>query len=479
MSLFDKLPDRIFRPLAAANRRFYAALLMHLYEQTFDSAGDTPRVTDLIAEIGDFIDRHTTPDIAYDTDADEGENVRGLALREAKGQDVRRYEAYHVLRETGWLIELRDRYRKLVDLSPEGRLLLRELHRIASGDTRSYGGVVLNVLGNLDQAIAHSDARSENIRNAWQFSRDFIQHLRTLSARMRRVEDEILNQEGLRNFFRAFFTDYISKHLIADYKTLYTKNNPFRFRATILDRVRQIESDALLMPRLAAGYVREGRAADERGAEETIRRELAEVFRTFDTIDRHLEIISETQSRIEHRVHTVVRYMDRDDGGLLDRATQALRALGACPLPLDGILDVNAGILRLDRTLGEDSLFQARPPKPDIARTRLRDAPPDPAVVAFEQAKDEYSRRMTVTAQRVGAFLDRVLAGRDYVLASEIEVGNVDDFVVFQRLREADLMFDGILSKRFRIERAATAAENEWIEFRDFAIHRVAREDAT
>ncbi len=86
---------------------------------------------------------------------------------------------------------------------------------------------------------------------------------------------------------------------------------------------------------------------------------------------------------------------------------------------------------------------------------------------------------MTVTALRVGAFLDRVLAGRDHVLASEIEVGNVDDFVVFQRLREADLMFDGILSKRFRIERAATAAENEWLEFRDFAIHRVATEDAT
>jgi len=102
MSLFDKLPDRIFRPLAAANRRFYAALLMHLYEQTFDSAGDTPRVTDLIAEIGDFIDRNTTPDIAYDTDADEGEKVRGLALREAKGQDVRRYEAYHEGADNGW-----------------------------------------------------------------------------------------------------------------------------------------------------------------------------------------------------------------------------------------------------------------------------------------------------------------------------------------------------------------------------------------
>src|SRR3954452_20481140 len=214
MALFDQLPDRIFRPLASENRRFYAALLMHLYEHSFDSAGDTPRVTDLVAEIGDFIERRAAPDAAYVAEADQAEAaIRSLALREAKGQDSRRYEAYHYLKDCGWLIELRDRYRKLVDLSPEGRLLLRELHRIASGDRRSYGGIVLNVLGNLDQAINHPDERSEKLRNAWQFAREFVQHLRTLSAQMRRVEDRILEEEGLGNFFRAFFADYISRYL--------------------------------------------------------------------------------------------------------------------------------------------------------------------------------------------------------------------------------------------------------------------------
>lgn len=475
MNLFDKLPDRIFRPLAATNRRFYAALLLHLYGTTFDSVGDTPTVTALIAEIGDFIERHTTPETQFDANGEEAEEgVQRLALREAKGQDVRRYTAYNVLKDTGWLIELRDRYRKLVDLSPEGRLLLREIHRIATGDTRSYGGVVLNVLGNLNEAIVHPDERSEHIRNAWQFSRDFIQHLRTLSAQMRRIEDEIVNQDDNRAFFKAFFAEYVSQYLITDYKTLRTRNNPFRFRVNILDRVRQIEGDTLLVPRLAAGYVRGGRAAGVSEAEETIRRELAEVYRTFDNIDRHLDIIDETQSRIERRVHTVIRYMDRDDGGLLDRATNALRALGACALALDGTVETNGHILRPERLLGEDSLYQQRPTRQDIGRTRLRETPPDPAVIAFEEAKEEYARRMTVTPQRVAAFLDRILDGKARVMASEIVIDNVDDFVVFQRLRETDIMFDGLLSSRFQIERSTTATENEWLKFADFAISRVA-----
>lgn len=474
MSLFDKLPDKIFRPLAATNRRFYAALLLHLYENTFDTAGDTPRVSDLVAEIGDFIDRHTTPETAFDADADgEESGVRRLALREAKGQDVRRYTAYHVLRDTGWLVELRDRYRKLADLSPEGRLLLRELQRIAVGDMRSYGGAVLNVLGNLEQAIQDPDNKSLNIRSAWTFSRDFLQHLRTLSVQMRRVEEEIVKHEELRGFFRAFFADFVTKHLITDFKSVRTQNNPFRFRTTIIERVRQIESDTLLMARLSESYVREGRCGSVQEAEAAIRRELADVHQTFSNIDRHLDVIDDTQHRIERRVQAVIRYMDRDDGGVLDRATQSLRALGSCALPLDAYVDTDAHVLRVGRPIGDDSLFRRRPPRPEIGRTRLREAPPDPAVVAFEKAKEEYSRRVTVTPQRLSAFIERALDGRSRVLASEIAVDNVDDFITFQRLREADVMFNGALSRRYRIERLDGTAENEWLEFPDFAVCRV------
>lgn len=479
MNLFDKLPDKIFRPLAAANRHFYAALLLHLYETTFDSVGDTPKVTDLIAEIGDFIDRHTTSDTAFDADADDAdEDAKKLVLREAKGQDVRRYAAYNVLTQSGWLIEMTARYRKIVDLSPEGRLLLRELQQIANGDMRSYGGVVLNVLGNLEKAWEHPDDRSENIRNAWKFSRDFMQHVRTLAAQMRRVEDEIVNQDGLTSFFRAFFTDYITKHLITDYKSLRTKNNPFRFRVNILDVIRKIQDDTLIMPRLAEGYVKEGRADDKRRAEEIIRKELTEVHRTFDNIDRQLDIIDNTQANIERRVHTVIRYMDRDDAGLLDRSTQALRALGESDLAYDAEIDVLSFIFRYERPLGEDSLYQQRLPRAYIARTKLRATLPDPAVVAFEKAKEEHARRMTVTPQRIGNFIDRILDGRDRIMASEIEIDNVDDFIVFQRLRETDVMFDGVLSRRYRIERINKVAENDWLEFTDFAICRVTTGDA-
>ncbi len=196
MSLFDKIPEHIFRPLASTNHRFYAALLLHLYNHTFAAIGDTPRKADVITEIGDFMDGYSRDNGPLTDDGIElsSQEMRRLQ-REAGSHDTERYRFFSYLVACGWLVEMRDRFRKLVDLTPEGRLLLGEFQKIIQGDTRSYGGAVLNVLGQLDAAINHPDDRSECVINAWSYARDFSHHLRTIAAQMRRVEEHVLAQQ--------------------------------------------------------------------------------------------------------------------------------------------------------------------------------------------------------------------------------------------------------------------------------------------
>lgn len=477
MTLFDKVPESIFRPLAASNRRFYAALLLHLYEHTFAAIGDTPRKTDAIAEIGDFMEQYklTNGPLADDGFDLSPQELRSLQ-REAQGQDTERYRFFRYLVDCGWLVEMRDRFRKLVDLSPEGRLLLREFQKIILGDTRSYGGAVLNVLGQLDAAIAHPDDRSESIRNAWGFARDFSHHLRTIAAQMRRVEEHVLQQQGLRALFRAFFDEFVSKMLITDYKTLKTKNNPFRFRHQIIERVQDTEADQLLMTRLAHAYVREGRADTAIQAEDSIRQELQDIYRVFDSIDRQLDVIGETQINIERKIHTIVRYMDRHDGGAIDRASRAIRALAATNLPMDAEVAIEPHLLLLEPLMGGDILYTQRQGKREIERARVREVQPDPAIEAFRLAKLEYARRVAVSPQRMRDFLARVLDGRDSIQGSEIPVETVDDFILFQRLRDVPFMFDAMLSREFSVIPLGARAENEWLDFPDFKIARVRKE---
>ena len=475
-NLFDTLPDTIFRPLAAANRRFYAALLMHLYRRAFDTAGDTPRRADVIAEIGAFID--SSQAAAFNPDADDdAAGTKSKAAREAReGADWRRYAAFYVLKDTGWLVELRDRYRRLVELSPEGRVLLRQLHQIATGDTRSYGGTVLNVLGNLEQAINHPDDAAESIKNAWQFSRDFSQHVRALGARMRLSEDAIAQKEGFGALLKAVYEDFIEKHAVSDYKTLMTAHNPFRFRRKIMSTVEGMESNHLLMSRLAESYVRQGKARDVETSEATLRTYLREVYDTFATIDDRLSIISESQHRVQRRLYTAVQYMDREDGGRLEKAIRFLRAVGKLSVPQDAMLETPSHLLRLPPPAGGQSLLLPRVQPGALDRTRVRRIPPDPAVMAFEAAKEAYAARLAVTPTRVAEFVEQVLGAKDRIEGVGIPVLTVDDFIVFQRLREIGYMFDGYLSGRYNVELLPGHGENGWMVFPNFAISRVAEE---
>jgi len=62
------------------------------------------------------------------------------------GADPRPYFVFYRLVGTGWLMEFRDRYRKIVDMNSNARLLLAALLDIQAGRLVSYGGEVLQVL---------------------------------------------------------------------------------------------------------------------------------------------------------------------------------------------------------------------------------------------------------------------------------------------------------------------------------------------
>ena len=56
---------------------------------------------------------------------------------------------------------------------------------------------------------------------------------------------------------------------------------------------------------------------------------------------------------------------------------------------------------------------------------------------------------------------------------SQITIEGVDDFVVFQRLREIDVLFDGLLRSRYRVARVEGRVSNGWLDCPDFLIERV------
>jgi hypothetical protein len=71
------------------------------------------------------------------------------------------------------------------------------------------------------------------------------------------------------------------------------------------------------------------------------------------------------------------------------------------------------------------------------------------------------------------AFLDRHLGPDGTLRGSAIAVADVDAFVVFQRLREIDVLFEGALGTRYTIARVEGRLANGWLDCPDFVIRRI------
>jgi hypothetical protein len=455
--LFTRLSDDLFKPLASPSRAFNAALLLHLHAKVFGDTAEPLRKSELLAGIGDFSAAFTQGEIADD----EATPIDPVERRSA---------VYRRLLDAGWLVERRERYVPVVEFDPEARMLVEELARLDRGETRSYGGAVLDVLGSLESATANPAERSEALVNAAKASRAFLSHLRSLAGSMRKIEERILREADQSAAFRLYFDEFVARHLVSDYRTLHTRFNPFRFRSGIVREAGRALRDPLTILALAEAGFREGRAPDAEAAERAVRADLSEILAIFEGLDRHLDGVADIVARLERRIAAALRYMDHRDSDRIERTAAALRAVAAADEDLADMPPAQVSLLR--GPIGEPHLYSPRLRRPPIESEPLPEFHIDPAVEAFIAAKDAFRRRVAVTPERMVAFVEGKLGRERAIRGSQIRIGDVDEFVVFQRLREIDVLFDGVLSTRYRLSRVAGRVSNGWLDCPDFLVER-------
>ena len=451
--LFAQLPDELFKPLASPSRGFNAALLLHLHRRVLGA--EPVRKAELLAEIGDFAAGWSDPEVSGDEPISADPTERRTAL-------------YRRLLDTGWLIERRERYVPVAEFDPEARLLLEELSRLERGETRSYGGAVLEVLGGLESALSDPANRSEALSNAARGAAAFLSHVRGLAAGMRKVEERILREPDRAKTFRLFFEEFVERHLISDYRTLHTRFNPFRFRASVVREAGRALRDALTVRALAEGLIREGRSPDLDVAQRAVRADLAQILAVFEGLDNHLDAVDAVVARLERRIGAALHVMDRPDPSGVERATAMLRAIGGSEIAPDVATDVSL----LRPPIGHAHLQAPRARKAAIDVEPLPDIEDDPLVDAFAAAKAEFRRRTTVTPESMTAFVEARLGKALTLRGSQIVIAGVDDFIVFQRLREIDVLFDARLGDRFAVTRLPERVANGWLDCPDFLLER-------
>lgn len=459
--IFPPIHQGHFRLFATGNGAFYAELVEHLEATLFAMSAEVVRRKTAQAAIREFVL--------------EREWRQSFASEEETGSQPIHQAIYARLVDCGWLTEIQDGLRLIVDFDSNARLLLNALIDIREGRVRSFGGEVLQVYTLFSSAVEEPDRKSLNALSAGKLARNFMANLRAITGGLRTIEQEVRNQGSPREMMNVFFETYDSNRLVSDFKRLRSHNNPFRFRHDLIEEAERLANDAPLLERMAAGLVRDGHAGDADHAVVLIQAELTVIVEVFRAVDTHVAMIEQTNRRIERRIRNVALFLDRmgtDETGVMLEAARCLAARGAGrteTVPLD------LPFIDAPPPVDAASLFRARarPKKPPPVRVRRRER--DLAEILSDQAREAYAARVHVTAERARSFLESKLGEHDRLRGSEIPIADLDEFFVFERLPFlAEHVRKALPEFAIRPIPEARVA-NDWITCAEFEVARVAR----
>jgi hypothetical protein len=467
--LFDRLPDRLFSPLASANRRIYGALLLDLYPLFFDQIhADVFPSRDTVRQ--EIEERLAVMAAAWQEEPD----AASIPAPATEPETNPAAQAYRRLLTAGWIEEELEGYRVRVTVPPAVGTLWASLMEVARPDRVFYGGMVLSIFNNVQRAWEEPQAQVLALRQAAREARRFIQHLNTMIYGLKGLLGEISGCDDHRRILSRFFDDFVERILVQDYKRLKTRNNPFRYRQQILQRVRELEYDVERKEALVAGYLEQTGESDSESAWQSINDDIRQLRDCFERLDGHLERVDRFRARVERRVADTVRYLDRTQPGMAARIAGLLRGLGP---HLAGLADGEATPLSLPLIdvlpVGPQSLREAprhrRPPEPRPLVSR----PVDPAIQARQQALRAYLDRRRIDPKRIALYLERQLGGRSRIDGAAMTIGSVEDFIAFTYVRHLGyLPGAGRLLQAYRIEQRDGVIDNDWVRCPDFAVLR-------
>ncbi|MDT4796833.1 hypothetical protein FQZ97_294270 [compost metagenome] len=423
-NLFERVSDRLFSPLASANRQGFWSLLCHLHRRRFGpdaplppSYGFVPRV--LLQDIEDHIRYAPAWQPEDGEEPDTPLNNRAISY-------------FHRLLDSGWFREERHGLTPTFSMAPSVNQLLTLLIGFAETGPVFVSGKIRSIDGAIAQVLK-GEAGGDLLREAAEQCRNLLVHIRNTGTNVRDLMGSIAKQETTAEYVRTFFREYVERVFIGDYLELRTREHPLSKRQQILDAVDEIGNNPEHRHRLLDWYLTRLTAGDKAKAEAAFERDLYRLGE-LNRIEEYLERLDDEVRTANKRALVVLHYRLRairpiDD--LLRRVIDDLVASGLAG-DFDGPWEDLPRVFAPEPLIGGERLAPPRketvrqPPSP-LRHTALSE---HARAIGNLQRLAQERRRMTPAKLRAYAAL--ALGDADHVASSELPVDGVEELRAYQ-----------------------------------------------
>lgn len=417
-ALFDKLPDRIFGPLAAPNRRSHWRVICRLYSDYFGPSVSAPpidgypfrtiqvAVEDELSQIDDWLPE--------DGDAPD----TPLAIRAN--------QLIKMLAGAGWLALTARGAREYVSMRTETLTFAGVLISYAQSEPVFFSAKVRSIKSLL-QAVHTGEGDGDQLNEAASQSRLLIEHIRHMIGAVAALESTFREAKTTADFVRTFFQDFIETHFIGDYRELRTHEHPLAERNQIVEMAEDLSSLDNHRDRLLAWY-RDKRANGSLDkAMLLFSRDIGRLL-DFNRIDEFLLRLDEEVRRVNQRALATLDYRLRSTQHLDYLLRWATRAVLSTPQALASTPFAPGDMVAPDRMatpMRRHSEHQAAP---------LRQIVVSDEELAKANLRLRAREARTMTAPELAGFVRRQLGDAESTYGKDLSLSTIKDVRALQVL---------------------------------------------
>lgn len=457
--LFSLISDNFFVPLSSKNKIVYWECICKLFSVMDHQLSFGVERDVLVDELQFYFEQMNAAELDEEEFGEKDSRAKANEM-------LRRLEFY------GWIeIETDKSYIQRVNFKEYAIRVLKTLLEIADGKQVEYQGYIYTIYS---LVRSQTDNPGVVLIQVMENTDLLITGLKNLNSNIKHYIDDLTRHSTVAEIMDALFNDYITNIVDKAYHRLLTSDNVSKFRPEIIERLEsRSKSDTYI-----AQTVKEIIALkemEEEEAKEFVYRCLHEIMEAFRNMDDILNEINKKNAQYQKAAINRARFLltgSEDIRGQIKELLLGLNdAVNREAMDLGGIYEVEflEGLIRIYScsVLDSNSFYTLVEGRKEFQPQVIEVHEPD------ELLRQEKLRRMVEKVQRalspekINAYVEQQLGGRMEMLATELPLGDVEDFVkiIYTRL------YGQRKNMKYQIE-LKTETEFNGFRFKDYVIRR-------
>ncbi|UFJ61298.1 Wadjet anti-phage system protein JetA family protein [Brevibacillus sedimenti] len=432
MKLFDVVPDRFFHLLTGPNKHLYVEAALLLYEQSqrerFGIRYDVMR--DLFHELIETYNELGV-ELMFD-DEDIAEAKQEFREEQVTVDEYARTQANALIRKLAslkWIdVEVRDQFQQYIVLPHYTSRILSVLQELCVSRAVEYQRFAFVTY----QLLTGEEAKRRPcfaIREAKQYTQQFVQELVTLYNNMKHHMEQVVQKSSIQDVLDHHFDKYKSEIVDKSYHRLKTSDHVSRYRFQILQTVqRWLLDNKLLEETIEDGLLSEF-YRDRQEAEEDIRESLLYIEETYSGLDEIFYQIDLRHNQYLRSSYDRARYLSQYQQGINQRLVDLIQCLADSKKDEEFLW---SQLFHMQSIAGitEQSLLPLRRKKPPH-QPNVHVVVPIPDELKEELRRKNLERmRKAITRKKVEGYVLEKLGNRQELELQELAPTNIEEFLL-------------------------------------------------